>query len=370
MKRDYRHLDTQERAIIETKLALGVKPGGIARSLARSRSTILREIRRNGWLSAAELAAKKRVRLAGGYRSLIADRRARVLSSKARVKRKLISGNPLWATVTELLSQGLSPAQICLTLSRMAEPIRLSQETIYTALYAMPRGELRSRILQQMRRRHRARRPRRSQQGRIKPSIPDMVLIDQRPEEVQTRLIPGHWEGDLIIGKGNHSQIGTLIERKTLYVALVKLNSSKAEETMRGFSEILNRFDSQMRLTMTFDQGSEMRHHQRLTASTGVKVYFAHPHSPWERGINENVNGLLRQYLPKGTDLSVHSQEYLDQIAWQLNARPRKSLGWKAPAELFLPEGAFDFVRYWSKPTQPVLLPQTTRRAATRAIEK
>jgi transposase, IS30 family len=362
MKGKYRQLDIQERTIIETQLKLGEKPGAIASSLARSRSTILREIRRNGWRSARELSATKRVRVAGGYRCVIAERRARVLAAKARVGRKLVAGSPLWLSITERLGQGLSPAQICYTLGRMAEPIRLSHETIYTALYAMPRGELRSRILQQMRRRHRARRPRRSQQGRIRPSIPDMVLIDQRPEEVQMRLIPGHWEGDLIIGRGNLSQIGTLIERKTLFVALVKLSSSKAEETMRGFSEILNRFDSQLRLSMTFDQGSEMRHHQRLTQSTGVKVYFAHPHSPWERGINENVNGLLRQYLPKGTDLSVHSQQDLDRISWQLNVRIRKSLGWKAPAELFLPEGAFDFAKYWANPNEPFPIPQIAKR--------
>jgi IS30 family transposase len=367
MPRKYRHLDIQERTIIETQLRLGVRPGAIAFSLSRARSTILREIRRNGWCSPSELSSRRRARVAGGYRCLIAERRARVLATKARVARKLIVGNPLWVAVSEHLGHGLSPAQICRTLGRMAEPLRLSHETIYTALYAMPRGELRSRLLAQMRRRHRARRPRRNQQGRIKPSIPDMVLIDQRPEEVEMRLVPGHWEGDLIIGKGNLSQIGTLIERTTLFVALVKLDSSKAEDTVQGFSEILNRFDSQLRLSMTFDQGSEMRHHQRLTQSTGVKVYFAHPHSPWERGINENVNGLLRQYLPKGTDLSVHSQEHLDQIAWQLNVRIRKSLGWKAPAELFLPEGAFDFVQYWSKPNKPVLLPQI---AARRAIEK
>ena len=367
MKRKYGHLKIEERAIIETQLGLGVKPGAIASSLSRARSTILREVRRNGWRSVGELVTDRRTRVAGGYRCVIAERRARVLATKARVERKLMVGNPLWVAVTDHLSQGLSPAQICRTLGRMAEPVRLSHETIYTALYAMQRGELRSRVLTQMRRRHRARRPRRSQQGRIKPSIPDMVLIDQRPEEVEMRLIPGHWEGDLIIGKGNLSQIGTLIERKTLFVALVKLNSSKAEETVQGFSEILNRFDSQLRLSMTFDQGSEMRYHQRLTQSTGVKVYFAHPHSPWERGINENVNGLLRQYLPKGTDLSVHSQEHLDKIAFQLNVRPRKSLGWKAPAELFLPEGAFDFAQYWSRPNKPVLLPQIT---ASRAIEK
>jgi IS30 family transposase len=162
------------------------------------------------------------------------------------------------------------------------------------------------------------------------------------------RLIPGHWEGDLIIGKGNLSQVGTLVERTTLFVALVKLSSSKADVTAQAFTDILNRFESQLRRSMTFDQGSEMRHHKTLTENTGVTVYFAHPHAPWERGISENTNGLLRQYLPKGTDLSLFSQDQLDDIAWRLNTRPRKTLGWKAPAELFLPEGAFDFVQHWS----------------------
>ncbi len=156
-----------------------------------------------------------------------------------------------------------------------------------------------------------------------------------------------YWEGDLIIGKGNQSQVGTLVERITLFVALVKLDSATADEAAEAFTKILNGFESQMRRSMTYDQGVEMRHHKRLTANTGVDVYFAHPHAPWERGIMENTNGLLRQYLPKETDLSVFSQEQLDDIAWLLNARPRKTLGWRAPAELFLPEGAFDFVQYW-----------------------
>jgi IS30 family transposase len=348
----YGHLEIDERAVIEGQLMLGLRPGTIARGLNRARSTILREIRRNGWKPADELA-KGRSRLAGGYRSVMADRRARVLARKARVERKLVPGTALWNSVREHLGRGLSPAQTCRTLALMAEPMRISYETIYTALYAMPKGELRAQLL---RRRHRARRSRRSKQGPVKPPIPDMMLIDQRPAEVEERLIPGHWEGDLIIGKGNLSQIGTLVERSTLFVALVKLNSTRAVETAHAFSEILNRFDSQMRLSMTFDQGSEMRHHQQLTQKTGVKVYFAHPHSPWERGINENINGLLRQYLPKGTDLSVHSQHTLDRIAWQLNVRIRKSLGWKAPAELFLPQGAFDFVKYWSGPKEPSVL--------------
>jgi IS30 family transposase len=324
--------------------------------LMRARSTVTREIRRNGWQPDPALPIHGRARIAGGYRCVPADRRARVLARRPRVPRKLTEGNRLWITVVEHLRQGLSPAQIASTLARMPDPVRLSYETIYTALYAMPRGHLRSGLLALMRRRHRARRPRRRKAGRSKPSIPEMTLIDQRPIEVQMRLIPGHWEGDLIIGKGNLSQVGTLVERTTLFVALVKLSSSKADVTAQAFTEILNRFDGQLRRSMTFDQGSEMRYHKKLTENTGVTVYFAHPHAPWERGISENTNGLLRQYLPKGTDLSLFSQEQLDDIAWRLNTRPRKTLGWKAPAELFLPEGAFDFVQHWTVKIDPVAL--------------
>jgi IS30 family transposase len=183
-----------------------------------------------------------------------------------------------------------------------------------------------------------------------------MVLIDQRPIEVQMRLVPGHWEGDLIIGKGNRSQVGTLVERTTLFVALVQLDSTRADVAAQAFTKIFNRFHSQMRRSMTYDQGSEMRHHKTLTQNTGVDVYFAHPHAPWERGISENTNGLLRQYLPKGTDLSLFTQDQLDDIAWRLNTRPRKTLGWKAPAELFLPEGTFDFVKFYDRKIEPVAL--------------
>jgi IS30 family transposase len=270
-----------------------------------------------------------------------------VLAHKPRRRRKLVPGNRLWKILLEHLDRGLSPAQITSTLARMAEPVRLSHETIYTALYAMPRGQLRASVLDLLRRRHKARRSGRSQAGRSR-SIPDMTLIEHRPLEVAERLVPGHWEGDLIIGKGNLSQVGTLVERKTLFVALVKLSDGKADTVADSFTKIFKRFDSQMRRSMTFDQGSEMSKHKTLTKNTGVTVYFAHPHAPWERGICENINGLLRQYLPKSTDLSLFSQKQLDDIAWTLNTRPRKTLGWKAPAELFLPEGAFDFVNYWS----------------------
>lgn len=175
-----------------------------------------------------------------------------------------------------------------------------------------------------------------------------MTLIDQRPEEIDQRIVPGHWEGDLIKGAMNRSRVGTLVERTTLFVALVKLQEGRAETTAQGFANILNRFQSPMKLSMTYDQGREMARHQWLEQQTGIKVYF--PHSPWERGINENTNGLLRQYLPKGHDLSSFSQQQLDEIAMEINARPRKTLGWKAPAELFLPDQDFNFVQFWSQP--------------------
>jgi transposase, IS30 family len=354
MAKSYKHLDIQERAVIETQLGFGMKPGVIAAGLMRSRSTITREIGRNGWKPWS--MHRGRATIAGGYRAVQSSRRAQRLAVEPRVPRRLVPGTDLWNIVVDHLRQGLSPAQIAGTLARIPDPVRLSYETIYTSLYTMPRGHLRSSLLGLMRRRHRARRPQGRKDGRAKPSIPEMILIDQRPVEIEMRLIPGHWEGDLIIGKGNLSQVGTLVERTTLFVALVKLTSSNAETTAEAFTQILNRFDSQLRRSMTFDQGSEMRHHKKLTANTGVDVYFAHPHAPWERGISENTNGLLRQYLPKGTDLSLFSQDQLDDIAWRLNTRPRKSLGWKAPAELFLPEGAFDFVQHWSAKITPVAL--------------
>jgi IS30 family transposase len=351
----YSHLDIRERAMIEMNLAMGKRAGQIAVYLSRSRSTITREMTRNGWRAKHYNRAGRRVS-AGGYHCEKAEARASKLSRVPRVQRKLVPGTPLWALMVEHLRRGLSPAQIERTLARMPEPVQLSRETIYTSLYAMPKGQLRASLLALMRRRHKARKAQGGKNKTNNGSIPDMTLIDLRPAEVQMRLIPGHWEGDLIIGKGNRSQVGTLVERTTLFVALVKLDSSKADVAAEAFTKILNRFDSQMRRSMTYDQGGEMRHHKRLTANTGVDVYFAHPRAPWERGISENTNGLLRQYLPKGTDLSVFSQEQLDDIAWLLNTRPRKSLGWKAPAELFLPEGAFDFVQYWSAISKSVAL--------------
>ena len=347
MGKSYKHLSLEERALLQTQLGMGWSPAAIAAGLQRARSTITREMVRNGWRPKPEIALRGRPRMAGGYRAESAQLRATTLSSQPRVVRKLVLGSALFDLVVQHLRRGLSPEQIAFTLSGMDEPVRLSHETIYTALYAMPRGQLRARILTLLRRAHQHRKKRSAGKDRGK-SIPHMTLIDDRPIEVLERLVPGHWEGDLIKGKRNQSQVGTLVERTTLYVALVKLENGKAETAAEGFAEILNRFDAEMRRSMTYDQGREMAHHQDLSEKTGIKVYFAHPHSPWERGRNENTNGLLRQYLPKGEDLSSYSQDELDDIAANLNARPRKSLGWKAPAELFLPEGAFDFKKHWS----------------------
>ena len=352
MPRSYRHLDLSERVVIETQLRLGRRAAEIAACLKRARSTVSREMRRNGWRAQLRKSA-----IAGGYRCLVADRRARVLGGKARRQRKLVAGNQLWITMLEHLHRGLSPVQIASTLARMRDPVRLSYEAIYTALYAMPRGQLRASLLELLRRRHKARRPARGKNSRSR-SIPDMTLIDQRPAEVADRLIPGHWEGDLIIGKGNLSQVGVLVERKTLFCVLVRLKDGKAPTVARAFARILKRFERQMRLSMTFDQGSEMSKHKTLTKSTGVTVYFAHPHAPWERGICENINGLIRQYLPKSTDLSLFSQKQLDGIGWELNTRCRKTLDWKAPAELFLPKGAFDFVNYWANVGKTPIAPK------------
>jgi len=355
MARTYKQLSLEERSLLQAQLTMGWRPAAIAAGLQRARSTITREILRNGWQPAAEVSPQSRRWGNGGYLARTANLRAQRLHRKPRVRPRLVPGNPLWSLVIEHLRRRLSPAQIASTLARMPDPVRLSYETIYTAFYAMPRGELRATVLTLLRRRH-AQRGARAPDRYHRPFLDAMTLIDQRPAEVAERIVPGHWEGDLIKGKMNRSRVGTLVERTTLFVALVKLDDGRAETTANGFASILNRFDSQMRRSLTYDQGREMAQHRSLAQQTGIKVYFAHPHSPWERGINENTNGLLREYLPKGADLSRFSQDQLDDIAIELNSRIRKSLGWKAPAELFLPQGAFHFALYWQAKTNPVAL--------------
>jgi IS30 family transposase len=355
MSKKYHHLTLEERTLIQTQLQQGFKPAAIAASLDRPRCCICRELARNGWKAPRAVRPVGRPPMAGGYACSRAHLRARELSIKPRVERKLVVGNALWSKVSAGLQRGLSPEQIAGTLRRMNEPLRMCHETIYQAIYAMPKGALRTDTIALLRFGHNKRRPR-SRGNDRRGQIPDMTSIDVRPADIAERLVPGHWEGDHIKGGGNRSQVGTLVERKTRYVALVKLDDGTAHATAKGFGTILQRFEADMRRSLTYDQGREMAQHARLTQDTGIKVYFAHPHSPWERGQNENTNGLLRQYLPKGADLAVFSQQELDDIAWNLNTRPRKSLGWKCPAELFLPEDAFNFKTYWKNNFNSVAL--------------
>ena len=207
------------------------------------------------------------------------------------------------------------------------------RETIYNAIYALPVGELRKELIICLRQGKTTRRPRSGGVDR-RGQIPDMVSIHVRPPEIEDRLMPGHWEGDLIKGKANASSVGTLVERTSGYLMLVKMNDATATSAMEGFSAALNGMPLVMRKSMTYDQGREMARHAEITQRTGVAIYFCDPHSPWQRGSNENINGLIRQYLPKGTDLSVHSQEELDAIALQLNMRPRKRFDYKCPIEV------------------------------------
>ena len=340
MGTNYKHLSMEERTMIQLGLEQGCTLRAIALSVQRPASTVSRELKRNGWTNPAiEPRRRGRPRIAGGYRAPVAQARATELAAMPRCSSRLAMDGPLWPVVTDLLHMRHSPEQIAGILRRMHpdEPTRqVSHETIYTAIYAMPRGELRSELIDCLRQSRKSRRPRARGEDR-RGTIPGMTSIHDRPAEIEERRVPGHWEGDLIKGARNASAIGTLVERTSLFVTLAKMENASAEAAVAGFSSVLNRIDAQRRLSMTYDQGREMAQHARLTELTNVRVYFADPHSPWQRGINENTNGLLRQYFPKGIDLSGFSQNELDAVAWQLNTRPRKSLGWKCPAELFMP---------------------------------
>jgi len=214
---------------------------------------------------------------------------------------------------------------------------RVSHETIYNCIYAQPVGELKRELVACMRQAHNKRLPRSKGQDR-RGQIPDMLSIHVRPPEVEDRQFPGHWEGDLIKGEANASAVGTLVERTSRLLMLVKLPHPKpasAVSVLQAFTEKLNSIAKPMRKTLTYDQGREMARHKELTANTGIAVYFCDQHSPWQRGSNENINGLVRQYLPKGTDLSGYSQEQLDAIADEINNRPRKGLGVRTPLAVY-----------------------------------
>jgi IS30 family transposase len=253
---------------------------------------------------------------------------------------KLAVGNPLFVSVQTLLQQRWSPQQIAGHLAKLhphEAAKRVSHETIYNVIYAQPRGELRRELIACLRLARTKRWPRSRGEDR-RGQMADLLSIHVRPPEIEDRQFPGHWEGDLIKGAGNLSAVGTLVERSTRLLMLVKLphpNPATAAHVLQAFTDKLNQIAQPMRKTLTYDRGREMAHHAQLTANTGVAVYFCDPYSPWQRGSNENTNGLVRQYLPKGTDLSGYSQEQLDAIADEMNGRPRKTLDWATPLEVY-----------------------------------
>ena len=324
--RTYRQLQPEDRVTLASLKQQHYSVREIASVLGRSASTVSRELRRNA--------------SAGHYGSATAQHSCQHRREQSRPLRKLHSDALLFGLVQHLLGQRWSPEQIALTLARIypkGHEHRVSHETIYNCIYAQPVGELRKELIACLRHAHNKRVPRSKGKDR-RGQIPEMLSIHMRPPEVEDRQFPGHWEGDLIKGEGNASAVGTLVERTSRLLILVKLPHPKpasAANVLQAFTDKLNGIAQPMRLSLTYDQGREMAMHKKLTAQTGMAVYFCDPHSPWQRGTNENTNGLVRQYLPKGTDLSGYSQEQLDAIADEINRRPRKGLGVRSPLAVY-----------------------------------
>lgn len=322
-RRSRRVLSLDEREEISRGMAAGVSLRSVARRLGRAPSTISRELRRNGGHR--------------GYRAAAADKRAWKQALRPKLC-KLARYDELRQLVAARLSENWSPEQIAGWLKHTYpddEDYRVSHETIYRSLFVQARGVLKKDLQAHLRSGRAIRRSRHATgKGDSRGSLTDMISIRERPASVEDRAVPGHWEGDLLCGSSN-SYIVTLVERHSRYVLLAKVANRDSKTVIGTLIEQAKRLPDELRKSLTWDRGKEMAQHKRFTLATDVAVYFCDPQSPWQRGSNENTNGLLRQYFPKGTNLSVHSQERLDEIARQLNQRPRKTLGFETPAERF-----------------------------------
>lgn len=320
----YNHLTIIERETLAYGLIQGKSLGNIAKSMGRAKSTLSREISRT-------------MQRGSTYSALTGQYFANSRRSVPR-KKKRIDANPgLQEYIHSRLRLRWSPEQIAKRLRIEYgddKTMRISHETIYTYLYVLPRGELKAELLSYLRQKQRSRRNR-AKAHTNRGQIPNLISIEERPKEVEDRTIPGHWEGDLLMGKGRQSALGTLVERTTRTTILVPLVKKDALAVRRAFARETKKLPQQMKLSLTYDRGTEMSQHTLFTKQTQIKVYFAHPQSPWERGTNENTNGLVRQYFPKGTDFHKVTKERIKKVQDLLNGRPRKVLDFQTPYEVF-----------------------------------
>lgn len=319
------HLRMEERIELEASMRAGDTQAQVAQRLGRSAGTISRELAFNGGRA--------------GYRAAAAHQAALGRRGAARRGHCAIAGHaPLRDDVHAQLRRGWSPEEIAGNL-KTGHPdlprMHTSHESIYRYVYIVARGELKRDLVACLRRHHSRRKPQRRGVSSTQGQLKDMVLVDQRPPEVATRLIAGHYEGDLIVGAGNRSAVGVLVERTTRYTFLCHLPQKDAQSVREAFTRKLLPVPPALRKTLTYDQGKEMAEHPALAADLGLKVYFCHPHSPWERATCESQNDRIRHYLPKGTDLSKVSHQQLSAYQEMLNERPRKILGGKSPAQCF-----------------------------------
>ena len=324
----YQRLSMNEREEICIGLAQKRSRRDIAASIGRSPSSVSREILRNHYHGHDYVH----------YRAASSQKRADRLTHKPRKRRKLDVNEPLRRFVFEQLNERWSPEQIVNRLE-MLYPLdmtmRISPETIYSYLYVWPRGDLRKIVLKCLRRQHKYRRVYGKTRNRNR-AIQDFISIEERPKEVADRIIPGHWEGDLIMGRGNASALGALVERTTRMTFLVRLKNKDAFSVRTAFARKFKHLPDGLKLSLTYDHGQEMAEHKLFTKNARIQVYFAHPHSPWERGTSENTNGLIRQFFPKGTNFDKISNSQINKVQNMLNDRPRKVLEFFTPHEAFV----------------------------------
>ena len=337
-----RYLSIREREEIFAGVERGDTIRRIAQLLGRAPSTVLRELRRNMWHQLYRGRSRLRANPVGShrtrpwnYRPSHAQERTKRLASRPKTA-KLAKNPVLRELVQAKLVKKLSPEQISKQLRKKFPDdaqMQVSHETIYQSIYVQGRGALRRELAVCLRTGRAIRRPHRKSQER-RGRIPNMINISERPAEVEDRAVAGHWEGDLLIGKNGRSAIGTLVERKTRYLILLHLpNGQHAEEVEKAMVAATKRLPETLWKSLTWDQGWEMKNHAKISVATDLEIYFCDPASPWQRGSNENTNGLLRQYFPKGTDLSVHTADHLEFVSAEMNERPRKTLDWDAPRE-------------------------------------